>query len=409
MIHPLSTTPIDALDPMGRSLSNVAAVAAATALLLGETCDGHGVLLKPISRSLFLMTNTTDGLQFAGECPGGIACQWYTQRTTIPGEATNCDEELRTMGVNCGDDNPTDFPCTSGQAVPWCAPGTAPVESACGIFSGGLQFGLEGGTNGRDMRDLPSAPIVEESSWVAGTNVEVAWAITANHGGGYAYRLCPIDNDTAESLSEECFQSHHLSFSGTTQKIVDPEGNLVSEAPLVWTSKGTHPEGSQWARNPFPMEEGVIDPIPNLPDAFGRGPFNYSVVDEVALPADLNPGRYVLSWRWDAEQTKQVWSQCSDVEIAAKDGHASPTAPHASSLSSSSSSPPLPSSAAAPHAALRQMQQTLPSGARNLCVADSLGLDVGDCDAWVALYDALNVSRKLHRFHISKAVGANDE
>ena len=78
-----------------------------------------------------MMTNTTDGLQFAGECPGGTACQWYTQRTTIPGDVTNCDESLRTMGVNCGDTNPTDFPCTAGQSVPWCAPGTAPVQSAC--------------------------------------------------------------------------------------------------------------------------------------------------------------------------------------------------------------------------------------------------------------------------------------
>jgi len=32
----------------------------------------------------------------------------------------------------------------------------------------------------------------------------------------------------------------------------------------------------------------------------------------------------------------------------------------------------------------------LPSGAKHLCTADSLGLDVRDCDAWVALYDAFN-------------------
>lgn len=196
--------------------------------------------------------------------------------------------------------------------------------------------------------------------------MEVAWAITANHGGGYAYRLCPIEPD--EELSEECFQRHHLSFSGTSQKIVDPTGSLVSEAPLVSTTRGTFPEGSQWARNPFPMEKGIIDPIPGLPEVYGRGPFNFSVVDQVVLPEDLEPGRYVLSWRWDAEQTKQVWSQCSDVLIVSS---AAATATAAVSSSSSSSS------------------SLLPSGSRHLCVADSLGLDVEDCDAWVALYDAL--------------------
>ena len=201
-----------------------------------------------------------------------------------------------------------------------------------GIYSGGLQGGLAGGTNGRDMRDLPATPVPEP--WVAGTSVEVAWAITANHGGGYAYRLCPIEPD--EELSEECFQRHHLSFGGTSQKIVDPTGSLVSEAPLVSTTRGTFPEGSQWARNPFPMEKGIIDPIPGLPEVYGRGPFNFSVVDQVVLPEDLEPGRYVLSWRWDAEQTKQVWSQCSDVLIVSS---AAATATATAAVSSSSSFP----------------------------------------------------------------------
>ena len=77
------------------------------------------------------------------------------------------------------------------------------MASPCGIFSG-----ASGGTRGRDMRDLPSAPA---DVWTAGGTAEVAWAITANHGGGYAYRLCPLSDN---ELSEECFQSNHLSFAG---------------------------------------------------------------------------------------------------------------------------------------------------------------------------------------------------
>merc|ERR1712079_214974 len=30
--------------------------------------------------------------------------------------------------------------------------------------------------------------------------------------------------------------------------------------------------------------------------------FSYSVVDEIAIPDDLEAGDYILSWRWDAEQ-----------------------------------------------------------------------------------------------------------
>merc|ERR1719253_379794 len=65
------------------------------------------------------------------------------------------------------------------------------------------------------------------------------------------------------------------------------------------------------------MELGTIEPIPGLPHVYGRGPFKYSIRETLVVPPDLAPGHYVLSWRWDAEQTKQVWSQCSDVYVNA--------------------------------------------------------------------------------------------
>ena len=43
------------------------------------------------------------------------------------------------------------------------------------------------------------------------------------------------------------------------------------------------------------------------------------VVDKVRVPAALPPGDYVLSWRWDCEQTKQIWSSCGDVTAHAAD------------------------------------------------------------------------------------------
>ena len=42
-------------------------------LVLGGV-HGHGVMTKPISRGLYVVTNATNGLQFAGECPGAVAC-----------------------------------------------------------------------------------------------------------------------------------------------------------------------------------------------------------------------------------------------------------------------------------------------------------------------------------------------
>jgi len=42
-----------------------------------------------------------------------------------------------------------------------------------------------------------------------------------------------------------------------------------------------------------------------------------AIIDLVRLPSTLPPGKYVVGWRWDAEQTAQVWSGCGDVEVVA--------------------------------------------------------------------------------------------
>jgi hypothetical protein len=44
--------------------------------------------------------------------------------------------------------------------------------------------------------------------------------------------------------------------------------------------------------------------------------FNFNITDKVQLPEDLAPGDYVLSFRWDCEQTPQIWANCADVTIA---------------------------------------------------------------------------------------------
>jgi hypothetical protein len=42
-------------------------------------------------------------------------------------------------------------------------------------------------------------------------------------------------------------------------------------------------------------------------------PKAWSIIDEVHVPSE--PGDYILSWRWDCEETAQVWSNCADITI----------------------------------------------------------------------------------------------
>lgn len=41
------------------------------------------------------------------------------------------------------------------------------------------------------------------------------------------------------------------------------------------------------------------------------------ISDEVLIPKTLKPGAWVLSWRWDCEETAQIWQNCADVEVVA--------------------------------------------------------------------------------------------
>jgi hypothetical protein len=43
--------------------------------------------------------------------------------------------------------------------------------------------------------------------------------------------------------------------------------------------------------------------------------FQFNVFDRVVVPRDYAPGEYVLSFRYDAELSPQVWTHCSDITI----------------------------------------------------------------------------------------------
>ena len=43
--------------------------------------------------------------------------------------------------------------------------------------------------------------------------------------------------------------------------------------------------------------------------------YTVNIIDCVLIPESLELGEYLLSWRWDAEQSAQVWQNCADVLI----------------------------------------------------------------------------------------------
>lgn len=244
---------------------------------------------------------------------------------------------------------------------PWRSPGHAPLFSPCGIAGGGATYhpsngAVNKGTNvdqGSDGRGTLPYSLPKPTVWTQGSEAEVGWSITANHGGGYAYRLCP----KSAPQTEECFQAHHLSLKGDESYIVY---GALAEKPgarmpisALRLSTGTAPSGSQWTRNPIPACKSTSGGVgqgfncsglppqfsPPLPGLYGYGKaecfkalggqctsaqeallrkfFNFNIVDKLDVPSSLALGNYTLSFRYDAEQTPQVWSNCADVMVVA--------------------------------------------------------------------------------------------
>jgi hypothetical protein len=241
--------------------------------------------------------------------------------------------------------------------MPWNAPGHSPLFSPCGLAAGQSGYYPSNGDipppgykPGFDGRNISGGAVTE---WPVGSLQEVSWNIEANHGGGYAVRLCPLSSEQ----TEECFQKHHLSFEGDSTWIQlgeNPTDRVQIRANR--TTTGTKPSGSQWTKVPIPSCGGPAggglgcddgcdapqfdSPIPGL---WGNGPGNgcagcqkpcplfhpfcnrkhcgetmgYQIVDLVKVP-NLPVGEYSLSFRWDCEQTPQIWAQCANIKIVSQ-------------------------------------------------------------------------------------------
>ena len=105
-------------------------------------------------------------------------------------------------------------------------------------------------------------------------------------------------------MTEECFKKTQLDFVGDIQWVMYQGDQNRVEVPAQRTREGTFPEGSQWTRNP-------LDASSLVEEHYRHG----HVIDIIEVPEGLEPGKYVLSFRWDCQKTPQVWNLCANVDI----------------------------------------------------------------------------------------------
>lgn len=262
--------------------------------------------------------------------------------------------------------------------APGSTPGFDPCGMAGGAHTnmsmraGG--FGPQTGyPQGFEGSKLPPVPRAQRKIWKAGGVADVSWVSVANHAGGYQWSLCAAGSG---QLTEECFEATPLQFANLTHQrlrymYLKNNGTITNNhtevtVPAVRVTEGVHPAGSTWTKNPvpagswtngkpgtgwagnqhppqFPPPEGCDDhcwgyqpcnvgfthpsyegwnrtqPLPPCANGEnGEGCCHttayLAVIDEVVVPK-VPPGDYVVRWRWDCEQSPQIWSGCADVVI----------------------------------------------------------------------------------------------
>lgn len=214
-----------------------------------------------------------------------------------PGEPTSSSP--RGLGQFASDHNGEVDDWSLFKRMPWISPGTARVDSPCGI-KGGNKNGCWGPCdpeqnsyyistrwNAPCPSGIPPGPVPGTSTvktqcaddealdslslkahkdyfmgapityWKAGQTAETSHRINANHGGGYSFRLCEVDSfDPADliEVTEDCFQNTTLNFFGETQWLhcSGDAARTPLKAVLV-TGTDVHPVNSQWRRSPIPV------------------------------------------------------------------------------------------------------------------------------------------------------------
>eukprot|EP00747_Dinoflagellata_sp_TGD_P013237 gnl/TRDRNA2_/TRDRNA2_122382_c0_seq1.p1 gnl/TRDRNA2_/TRDRNA2_122382_c0~~gnl/TRDRNA2_/TRDRNA2_122382_c0_seq1.p1 ORF type:complete len:180 (-),score=21.56 gnl/TRDRNA2_/TRDRNA2_122382_c0_seq1:28-567(-) len=158
---------------------------AIAAVLLQESvpCEGHGHMTYPPS------SRHGGSLTLGGDCEKSKgACYWFTNNQPIPGEPTLNDERVRSVNVKVSGGD-ADW----SRKNPWRAPGTAPVlGSGCGVAGGGPDIYSNGGwaPQGHEQgEDGVTLPKMEPTVWSPGSVQQVGMAVSANHAGGYSWRL----------------------------------------------------------------------------------------------------------------------------------------------------------------------------------------------------------------------------
>ena len=158
------------------------------------------------------------------------------------------------------------------------------------------------------------------ATYNAGDVVTLEWCVSniADHGGLYSYRICTDDDLVAKFIDpshtpnatemadlETCFQAGQL-------KCTDVPGQDCPVHPdCVGTGWGCESATSWFACGP---KDGGRCMGQGTDSCFTHGADGTILRDQVKLPDHVS-NHTLIGFRWDCEDTGQLWLHCADVRL----------------------------------------------------------------------------------------------
>jgi len=310
------------------------------------TGDGHGIMWKPWSRA-----NIAEEIG------------WEPDATSIISEP---------------------MPDVASRPYPYNRPWAEPGQSRSNVGPCGLKtYGSR--TNWNKPEHGWGTDVT--ATYTAGDIIDVEWCVSdaADHGGSYSYRLCTDESITAKFIDpnytpneadhdamEACFQRGILSCT-------DVPGQQCNVHPTCQPGMGCM-QASSWFH---------CDPHYSVPGggngckAKGQAGTCYAhngagtlLRDRVKLPDNFASNHTLIGFRWDCQQTRQLWMHCADVRITSRDGAPGPSPTPSPVTPSPTPSPVTPSPTPAPGPTPNAQCEVAESNRRE---CGYYGIDEGAC------------------------------
>jgi len=161
-----------------------------------------------------------------------------------------------------------------------------------------------------------------QATYIAGQVIDVKWCVSdlADHGGIYSYRLCHDDPDLVKKFTnpaytpnasemaamEECFQRGILPCTG----VAGQECLVHPDCQEGWGCQNA----TAWF-NCGPKDGGRCKAKGSGETCFTHGGPGTVLKDQVRLPDGYRSNHTLLGFRWDCQDTPQLWLHCADIKI----------------------------------------------------------------------------------------------